>query len=231
MTDIALSDHQQRALRSLLSAEAVPGSPLPDRRVLAHVAALVPCDNVGVTLADARGYAIAFVDLQGVGRPAGPPGYDEPLPLGLHWASREPELLRRLPRHGTGDVLLLGYRNGPDHGVQVALDRRGRLFTRRDVAVLRLIEPVLGRLLSEPPAPHLPPELTVQERRILRLVAEGHSNTEIAERIGVAVCTVRKHLEHAFPKLGVTNRLAAVRAFEGRAVSEPEPRALVSSFA
>ena len=125
-------------------------------------------------------------------------------------------------RPGTVDALLLGYRNGPDHVVQVALDRRRRPVHRRDVAVLRLLEPVLGRLFGEPPAPHLPPELTVQERRVLRLVAAGHSNTEIAERIGVAPCTVRKHLEHAFPKLGVTNRLAAVRAFEGRVPSRAE---------
>jgi DNA-binding NarL/FixJ family response regulator len=31
----------------------------------------------------------------------------------------------------------------------------------------------------------------------------------------VATCTVRKHLEHAYRKLGVTNRLAAVVAFRG----------------
>jgi DNA-binding CsgD family transcriptional regulator len=231
MTDIALSDRQQRALRSLLAAEAVPGAPLPDRHVLGQVVTLVPCDSISVTLADATGYPVDFADLHGRGRPSGPPASYGPLPLGLQWASREPALMRRLLGHGTDDLLLLGYRNGPDHVVQVALDRHARLFTRRDVAVLRLIEPVLGRLLSEPPAPHLPPELTVQERRILRLVAEGHSNTEIADRIGVAVCTVRKHLEHAFPKLGVTNRLAAVRAFEGVVAPDPDPRALVSGFA
>ena len=231
MTDIALSDLQQRALRSLLAAEAVPGTPLPDRRVLGQVATLVPCDRIGATLVDTRGYAIDSVDLQGGGRPDEVPGRAGPLVLGLQWASREPALMRGLLGQGTDDVLLLGFRNSPDRVVQVALARHGRLFTRRDVAVLRLIEPALGRLLSEPPAPHLPPGLTAQERRILRLVAEGHSNTEIADRIGVAVCTVRKHLEHAFPKLGVTNRLAAVRVFEGVAASEPEPRALVSGFA
>ena len=230
MTDIALSDRQQRALRSLLTTEAVPGTPLPDRHVLEQVVALVPCDRIGVTLADATGYPIDLVDLHGR-TPSRPPACDGPLPLGLQWASREPALMRCLLGQDTDDMLLLGYRNGPDHVVHVALERHARLFTRRDVAVLRLIEPVLGRLLSEPPAPHLPPDLTVQERRILRLVAEGHSNTEIADRIGVAVCTVRKHLEHAFPKLGVTNRLAAVRAFEGAVTPDADQRALVSGFA
>lgn len=230
MTDIALSDRQQRALRSLLATEAVPGTPLPDRHVLGQVVTLVPCDSIGVTLADATGYPIDFVDLHGR-TPSGPPACDGPLPLGLQWASREPALMRRLLGHDSDDMLLLGYRNGPDHVVHVALDRHARLFSRRDVAVLRLIQPVLGRLVSEPPAPHLPPDLTVQERRILRLVAEGHSNTEIADRIGVAVCTVRKHLEHAFPKLGVTNRLAAVRAFEAVVTPDHDQRALVSGFA
>ena len=39
---------------------------------------------------------------------------------------------------------------------------------------------------------------------------------EIAERMGVATCTVRKHLEHAYRKLGVTNRLAAACVLQGR---------------
>ena len=47
------------------------------------------------------------------------------------------------------------------------------------------------------------------------LVAPGLSNSEIAQRMGVATCTVRKHLEHAYRKLGVTNRLAAAVALRG----------------
>jgi len=229
MTEIALSDVQQRALRSLLAAEAVPGSPLPDRRVLENVVALIPCDGIGATLADADGYPIDFTDLAGADAPV----HAGPLPLGLFWASREPERMRTLLCRGSGnlDVLLLGYRNGSDHVVQLTMDRRVRTFTRRDVAVLRLIEPVLERLFREPPSPHLPAGLTVQERRVLQLVAAGHSNAEIAERIGIAPCTVRKHLEHAFPKLGVTNRLAAARAFEGPAVPAPERAALVRALA
>ena len=41
------------------------------------------------------------------------------------------------------------------------------------------------------------------------------SNADVAARMSVRRVTVRKHLEHAFRKLGVSNRLAAVQAFEG----------------
>jgi DNA-binding NarL/FixJ family response regulator len=42
--------------------------------------------------------------------------------------------------------------------------------------------------------------------------------------MGVATCTVRKHLEHAYPKLGVTNRLAAAVAMRGESLATPELR-------
>lgn len=44
--------------------------------------------------------------------------------------------------------------------------------------------------------------------------AAGLSNAAIAQRLFVAPCTVRKHLEHAYRKLGVSNRYAAVHALE-----------------
>jgi DNA-binding NarL/FixJ family response regulator len=54
--------------------------------------------------------------------------------------------------------------------------------------------------------------LTVQERSILRLAAQGQSNPEIAETLGIANGTVRNHLSNVYAKLGVQNREAAVRA-------------------
>jgi DNA-binding CsgD family transcriptional regulator len=209
MSDITLTAAQQYALRSLLAAEAVPGTPLPTRRVLQHVAVLIPCHSILALVADTHGQLLEVVDLpRSPARDVDGRGVS-PWRAGLRWAAREP------------DRMLLGYRNGPDLIVQLVLDRRTPPFSSRDVAILRLLEPALERLLRERPAPHLPDQLTVQERRVLRLVAAGRSNAEIAERMGIASCTVRKHLEHAFPKLGVTNRLAAAMAFEGRSVAEP----------
>jgi DNA-binding CsgD family transcriptional regulator len=52
--------------------------------------------------------------------------------------------------------------------------------------------------------------LTPREREVLGLVAEGLTNVEIARRLWVAPSTVAKHLEHAYTKIGVHSRTAAV---------------------
>jgi DNA-binding CsgD family transcriptional regulator len=56
--------------------------------------------------------------------------------------------------------------------------------------------------------------LTDREAEILAWVARGKTNQEIAALLVVSPHTVRKHLEHAFQKLRVHTRAAAVaRAF------------------
>ena len=52
--------------------------------------------------------------------------------------------------------------------------------------------------------------LTDCEIQILRLVADGRTNTAIAHVLEVSPRTVAKHLEHTYRKLGVNNRAAAV---------------------
>jgi DNA-binding CsgD family transcriptional regulator len=56
--------------------------------------------------------------------------------------------------------------------------------------------------------------LTPREREVMRCVAAGLSNEEIACQLWIAVPTVRKHLEHVYDKLGVRNRIAAVAKLE-----------------
>ena len=48
--------------------------------------------------------------------------------------------------------------------------------------------------------------LTAREIEVARLIAEGLSNNEIAERIGVRFFTARNHVERTLAKLGVTSR-------------------------
>lgn len=52
--------------------------------------------------------------------------------------------------------------------------------------------------------------LTPREHEVMRCVADGLSNAEIARRLWIELPTVRKHLEHIYRKLGVSSRMAAV---------------------
>lgn len=54
--------------------------------------------------------------------------------------------------------------------------------------------------------------LTEREREVLAVAAEGLTAREIAERLGVAERTVTTHLGRIYGKLGVGNRLSAIRA-------------------
>jgi DNA-binding NarL/FixJ family response regulator len=49
-------------------------------------------------------------------------------------------------------------------------------------------------------------ELTARERQIGRYLVDGLSNTEIAERLGVAVRTIEGHTYRLYRKLGITSR-------------------------
>ena len=52
--------------------------------------------------------------------------------------------------------------------------------------------------------------LTPREQEVLRWLAEGLSNREIAERLGISQHTVKNYLFHIFDKLGVSSRLEAL---------------------
>lgn len=51
--------------------------------------------------------------------------------------------------------------------------------------------------------------LTARELEVLRLVAQGRSNREIAAELFIAEKTARNHVEHVYTKLGVNNRTQA----------------------
>jgi len=52
--------------------------------------------------------------------------------------------------------------------------------------------------------------LSARETEVLRLVAQGHSNPEIAKQLFLGEATVKTHLLHAFEKLEVSDRTRAV---------------------
>jgi len=53
-------------------------------------------------------------------------------------------------------------------------------------------------------------KLSAQERRVLDLVADGRTNIEAAQILGLSPHTVKNHLANIFEKLGVANRAEAV---------------------
>ncbi|MBK8899698.1 MAG: LuxR family transcriptional regulator [Anaerolineaceae bacterium] len=77
--------------------------------------------------------------------------------------------------------------------------------------------PYLNRILSAFARPESPPAnrllvepLSERELEVLRLMAEGCSNREIADKLIFTIATAKKHAEHIYGKLGVNSRTQAI---------------------
>lgn len=71
----------------------------------------------------------------------------------------------------------------------------------------RFVPPSVGALLAE----RVPgSELTGRELDVLRLLARGHSNREVGDRLGISENTVRIHVSRILDKLSATDRTQAV---------------------
>jgi LuxR family maltose regulon positive regulatory protein len=122
------------------------------------------------------------------------------------------------------DALLLGSKQGyvrafADEGapMRTLLARVGAAQRAGDRSMPAVPRDYLARVLGAfggptegTIAPGLIEPLTGRELEVLRLLAAGRSNREIAETIVVTLDTVKKHVTHVLDKLGVSNRTAAV---------------------
>jgi DNA-binding CsgD family transcriptional regulator len=109
---------------------------------------------------------------------------------------------------------------GPGRHVRLVLIRGpgGPDFSERDRALLTLLRPHLDQAyLDAERRRHPVPQLTPRQTDLLHLLAAGHTNAQIARRLGLSEGTVRTHLENIYGRLQVSSRTAAVtRAFPDR---------------
>jgi len=88
---------------------------------------------------------------------------------------------------------------------------------------VRLSPEAAARLVREVRAPESPEALTKREIEVLRLVAAGRANKEIARELEVAEQTIKAHVSSILAKLGVQSRTqAALHAFRIGLVSSSE---------
>ena len=65
-------------------------------------------------------------------------------------------------------------------------------------------------IVLDVPRPDLGPHLSPRQQQVLELMAEGLTNNEIGERLGVTERTVKAYAQELYDKLGVRNRAGAV---------------------
>jgi two-component system, NarL family, response regulator LiaR len=95
------------------------------------------------------------------------------------------------------------------------------------VGQVQLSPQAAARLIREVKAPEKPEALTVREREVLRLLAHGKSNKEIASKLFISETTVKTHVSNILMKLGVASRTqAALYAVQIGLISLGSPEGL-----
>ena len=84
---------------------------------------------------------------------------------------------------------------------------RGSLVLTQDLAL---------KLMQAPPTPTPLDQLTERETAVLRLLAQGQSNQEIAKNLNISMTTVRSHVSNILMKLNVSNRTQAALVAQER---------------
>jgi len=116
-------------------------------------------------------------------------------------------------------VVVLSMHSGADN-ISQALDAGAASYLLKDTLSRSLVEvirdvhagrrplpdDVARRLAARPPQP----DITPRELEILTLIANGHSNKDVAAALAISRETVHAHLRNVFTKLEVSDRTSAV---------------------
>ena len=81
---------------------------------------------------------------------------------------------------------------------------------RRAAAGQTYLNPTLGARVAKEPPPGPPDDLSPREVDVLRLIALGHTNAEIAQQLFLSVRTVETHRSHIQQKLRLSGRAELV---------------------
>lgn len=125
----------------------------------------------------------------------------------------------RLVEPGAKVIVLTTY--DTDEDITRALKAGAKAYILKDISAAALIacihDVLAGKTYLAPTAAAKLAEgvarvqLTPRELSTLRLLADGRSNKEIGNELGISERTVKTHLGHLFEKLGVTSRTEAVK--------------------
>jgi len=131
------------------------------------------------------------------------------------------EVVRRLRERDPQARVIILTTYDTDDEISRALKAGAKAYVLKDIsadALVACIRDVLaGKTYLAPAAAAKLAEgvtrvqLTPRELASLRLMADGKSNKEIANELGISDRTVKTHLGHLFEKLGVTSRTEAVK--------------------
>jgi DNA-binding NarL/FixJ family response regulator len=133
------------------------------------------------------------------------------------------EIARRLSAEGSKTAVILYTGHSERSLLLEALDAGARGFLVKEAPLDDLarairtvgaggtyVDPTLAGVLAGPQATERLPTITKREREILRLLADGMRNEQVARQLSISPLTVRSHVENAMRKLEADTRTEAV---------------------
>ena len=113
-----------------------------------------------------------------------------------------------LTSFGTSNAVAKALASGASGAVIKTVDMKALIDAiRRTAAGERVISPEISENLElDKPVPELSP----RQREVLELLAKGHSNSVIAEKLGISRAVVKEHEAAIYSKFGVANRTEAI---------------------